>query len=317
MRFCCLLGLLFTLAGNTAAAETIALISDINGRYGSTTYHARVGKAMDTILAMKPVAVLSAGDMVAGQKQPKLDRAWLDEMWSVFNAEIRAPLANAGVPFLITPGNHDGSAFPAFQLEREQFIRQWSAPDAGVEILPGSDWPLRYAARLGQLLIIAFDGTRPGTLPGAEREFLEQALDRHSPNAAMTVVMSHLPMWPLAKGREHEIIADPSLLTLLHRHGVDVYASGHHHVFYPGVDEAGMVHLAVGALGGNARTFASGRQKQKHSLALLEFDGKSIRISARRAPEFSADVPLDSLPALVNGPLGQLRRLDGVAALKP
>lgn len=317
MRWPCLVGVLFTLAGNAACAETIALISDINGRYGSTVYHARVGEAVGAIISLKPTAVLSAGDMVAGQKQPKLDREWLDEMWGVFNAEIRYPLADAGIPFFMTPGNHDGSAFPAFRLEREQFIKQWSGPDAGVEILPGSEWPLRYAARRGDVLIVAFDGTRPGALPAAERKFLEGALDRYGADAELTIVMAHLPMWPLARGREREIIADGSLQALLHRHGVDVYASGHHHVFYPGVDDAGMIHLAVGALGGNARTFATGKNKQPHSLALLQYDRNSVRLSARMAPEFSNDVPLKSLPAVINGPLGQLRRLDGPAFLRP
>jgi len=43
-------------------------------------------------------------------------------------------------------------------------------------------------------------------------------------------------MWPLTKGRENEILDDPALLALLYQHGVDVYASGHHHAFYAGMD---------------------------------------------------------------------------------
>lgn len=311
-----MLALLLVQANGLEAAETLALISDINGRYGSRAYHARVGTAVNTLLELNPGVVLSAGDMVAGQKQPKLDRQWLDDMWRAFDAEVRNPLAQAGIPLLVTPGNHDGSAYPAFKLERERFLSHWRSPPAGVEILSGSEWPVRYAARLNDVLVVAIDGTRPGVLPAPEREIMARLLERHAGAAALTVVLSHLPMWPLASGREREIIADPDLLGLLHAHGVDVYASGHHHVFYPGVDEAGMVHLAVGALGGNSRRFANGELRQPHSLALVHYDNNALRITALQAPQFSAEVQAGSLPPAIDGPLGTLRRLDGPAVLR-
>ncbi len=143
----------------------------------------------------------------------------------------------------MTPGNHDGSAFPEFALERERFEDQWRARVPELEILPGSEWPRRYAARMGTLVLVAFDGTRPGKLPDDERLFVERMLQRYGASATATIVFSHLPMWPLTRGREHEIHRRSRLLGLLHRYGVDVYASGHHHAFFAGVDEAGMVHL--------------------------------------------------------------------------
>jgi predicted phosphodiesterase len=314
VRLACLLLILISEA---LAAETIALISDLNGRYGSVSYDRRVTTAVDVIVCLEPDLVISTGDMVAGQKQPWLDSQRLQQMWHSFNDTVANPLLKVGIPFVVTAGNHDGSAFPEFALEREHFEAQWQVRMPQMDILPGSEWPRRYAARLGALLLIAFDGTRPGKLPEEERLFVDQMLSRYGTAAEATIVFSHLPMWPMARGREHEILDDADLLSLLHRNGVDLYASGHHHAFYAGIDEAGMVHVGVGALGGNARAFAGGGQRQPHSFAVLSVDRGEISVTARAAPGFDTDMPVEQLPAAISGPLGLLRRVDGPVRLRP
>jgi hypothetical protein len=309
--------LLLILISEALAAQTIAFISDLNGRYGSVSYDPRVADAVDAIVRLKPYLVISTGDMVAGQKQPWLDSQRLQQMWHSFNYTVAEPLLKADIPLAVTVGNHDGSAFPDFALEREHFDIQWQARMPLFDLLPGSEWPRRYAARLGTLVLVAFDGTRPGKLPEHERSFVDQMLSRYGIAATATLVISHLPMWPLTKGREHEIIDDPELLALLHRHGVDLYASGHHHAFFAGLDEAGMVHLGVGALGGNARAFSGGGPRQPHSFSLLSIESGEIHISSRAAPGFEAEIAGTDLPASVRGPLGLLRRMDHPARLRP
>ncbi len=308
--------LLMLIFSSHLAAETIALISDMNGRYGSTSYSKRVDDAIATIVEMQPDLVISAGDMVAGQKQPRLDANRLEQMWSGFNLTVTNPLASAGIPLAVTPGNHDGSAFAEFALERQQFENQWIARVPEVDILAGSEWPRRYAARMGKVLLLAFDGTRPGKLPEAELLFVNQMLGAYGKEAELTIVFSHLPMWPLAIGREHEIIDDPDLLVLLHANGVDVYASGHHHVFFAGTDEHGMIHLGIGALGGNARKFTGENTSQPFSFAILSLDQGEITIESRMAPGFQDEIPATKLPAFITGPLGTLRRIEGPVRLR-
>ena len=309
--------LLLILCSQALAADSIAFIADLNGRYGSTSYDPRVSTAVETIVGLRPDLVVSAGDMVAGQRQPRLNSDHLDQMWHAFNYAVADPLLRAGIPFVVTAGNHDGSAFPEFALERERFEAQWRARSPELDILPGSEWPRRYAIRMGTVVVVAFDGTRPGKLPDDERLFVERMLQRYSMSASATMVFSHLPMWPLTRGREHEILDDSELLALLHRYGVDIYASGHHHAFFAGIDEAGMLHLGVGALGGNARAFTASGSRQPFSFALVTLEGGEIRVTARAAPEFHEAVPVAQLPAAIEGPLGILRRVDGPVPLRP
>lgn len=297
------------LLASKAYAQTIVLVSDLNGRYGSAEYHKRIPVAMEAIVGLEPDAVISVGDMVAGQRKPLLDGPHIDRMWRAFNHTVADPLAATGIPLAVTPGNHDGSGFHEFELERRHFEEQWKNRGERLDILPGSEWPRRYAARLDGVLLLAFDGTMPGKLPTTEIEFLEGMLSRYAEAEKITIAFSHLPMWPLATGREKEILDDPGLLDLLHRYDVDIYASGHHHLYHAGTDDAGMLHLAVGALGGNVRSFSGEAVKQRHSFVVLELDGAVPEIRAMSAPDFTQPLDPADLPVRIEGSMGTLERL--------
>ena len=163
---------------------------------------------------------------------------------------------------------------------------------------------------MDKLLLLTFYGTMPGRLPDRERRFVEEMLSKYAKRAEAIVVFSHLPLWPFTRGREHEILDDPALLDSLHRYGVDVYASGHHHAFFAGTDEAGLLHLSVGALGGNVRPLVGSGLKQAHSYTVLQFNDEGYCLLAPRAPDFVDGIGIDSLPALIQGPLGRLQRVE-------
>lgn len=303
------------LVSTGAGAESVAFVSDLNGRYGSTEYHPRVADAAAAIVDHGATLVVVTGDMIAGQKAG-LGADVFEAMWRSFDNAFGARLADAGIPLAVTPGNHDASAFPAFTVDRSEYRRHWWDRRGSLELLPEADWPRRYAARDGRLLLVALDGTVPGRLPADDLAWLERTLQRHGTDAEWTVVFSHLPMWPLARGREPEILEDPELLALLHREGVDVYASGHHHLFFPGLDEAGMLHLGVGALGGNARAFATGGPRQPHGFAEVERVGDALLVHSWLAPAFERGVAPTTMPDHVDGPLGRLTRVSGPVALR-
>ena len=47
----------------------IFVISDLNGRYGSTSYSKEIDNSVNYIIEQKPDFVISGGDHVAGQKK--------------------------------------------------------------------------------------------------------------------------------------------------------------------------------------------------------------------------------------------------------
>jgi len=261
-------------------AEQIVVISDINGSYGSTNYNKRVNKAVEAIIDLKPDLVISAGDMVAGQKQPLLDQAQLDRMWASFNQVVADPLKEAGIDFIVSPGNHDASAFPGFELEQECFKAQWINRLPGLPLLEGSDWPRRYALWLGKTLIISIDGTRPGKLQKADLELLKTTLESEAPRAQSILVVSHLPQWPYAQGRENDIIT------------------------------SGVKQLAVGPLGGNARKFVGQSGREPFGFVVLDTCAEGYRVSAKKAPGFTEEIPFSSLPEKIKDKSGFLQRLD-------
>ena len=117
--------LLCCLAFQAAAAPTV-LIADLNGRYGSTSYHDRVNAMIEAIIALQPEAVIIAGDMVAGQVSPPLPDAPIDAMWQAFDKTVYQPLTEAGVAVLPVPGNHDASIYRAYSSERQAYGRYWA-----------------------------------------------------------------------------------------------------------------------------------------------------------------------------------------------
>lgn len=302
--------LLLVIFSSPVLAQKIVVISDINGRYGSTDYSPRVTRAIQVIIDMKPDIVIGAGDMVAGQKQPLLDQTRLDAMWASFNQLVADPLKHAGIRFVISPGNHDGSALPGFELERERFNAQWSNRQPDLPLLEGSDWPRRYAFWLNDILIISIDGTRPGRLQDADLSLLRNSLKRESARSESVIIVSHLPQWPFSQGRERDVIADTELTALLSHYEVGFFISGHHHVFYPGTDNTGVNHLSVGPLGGNARKFIGQSTREPFSFVVIDFCETGFNLSARAAPDFSQEISLSSLPMKIQGANGFLKRLD-------
>ena len=285
------------------------MISDVNGSYGSTEYNPRVQRAVERIRDMQPDLVISAGDMVAGQKQPSLDESRLAAMWASFHALVSDPLKASNIDFVVSAGNHDGSALPGFERERNMFRAQWNDRRPHAHLLTGSDWPRRYAFWLNDILVIIIDGSRAGALGKADHELLRTALSEGS-EAQFTMVVSHLPAWPLAQGREHETINDPVLSALIRQGKIQFLVSGHHHVFYPGRDGFGMMHFAAGPLGGNARRIVGQDERAAFSFMVLDICGQSWHVSALKAPEFTDEVDIGNLPSRLGSGQELLIRAD-------
>lgn len=294
-----------------AAADTvrIVVISDLNGSYGSTSYGNDVHRAVQATINLAPDLVLSTGDMVAGQRRPHLSEAEVKAMWRAFHTAVTDPLAEAGIPLAVTPGNHDGSAYPGFEMERRIYRDEWTARRPDLGYVGPDTYPFFYGVDLGVARIVSLDATRIGHLDAAQMGALATVFDGAGP---ARIVFSHIPLWPFGIGRETEIIGDPALEALLADVGVDLHLSGHHHVFYPGfVSRFSVVSQAE--LGGGARRLIGTRTKSPRSITLLEIasDG-TILISAFRAPDFKTPVDVRALPDSIRTKDRVIRRIDTV-----
>ncbi|MHC4390638.1 MAG: metallophosphoesterase family protein [Planctomycetota bacterium] len=280
--------------GEPQSALTVAVISDLNGSYGSTEYSSHVRTAIARIIEIKPDLVLSTGDMVAGQK------AGLDyvAMWAAFHENVSDPLAKAGIPFAVTPGNHDASGYPVFREEREIYAQQWGPRKPRLRYVEDKDFPLRYSFQAGPALFVSLDDTTTGKLPAAQIQWLERQL-KAGRRAKVKVVFGHVPLYPFAKGREKDFIGDAALEALLNRYGVTLFLSGHHHAYFPG--RRGPLRLVgMGCLGSGPRPLLGTTERSPRSFVLLQITKKGItHLEAYGGRGFTDVIARETLPPSV------------------
>lgn len=277
----------------------IVVLSDLNGSYGSTEYSSTVHAAVSRVIAMNPDLVLSTGDMVAGQ-MAGLD---YEAMWDGFHAAVSDRLATAGIPFAVTPGNHDASAYSSFAMERSTFVAEWQVRRPDLEFVDDAHYPLRYAFRLGPALFVSLDDTTVGHLGSEQMSWLEDLLITH--DAAVKIVYGHVPLYPFAVGRETEYIGDANLENMLNRHEVDLFLSGHHHAYYPG--RRGSLRLvSMACQGSGPRALIGGDGSVSRSILLFEIDADGIHeLDAYGGSGYDQPIARATLPPYVNE--GELR----------
>ncbi len=282
-----------TTGAPTIEPITIAVVSDLNGSYGSTTYQAEVHAATAAIVALQPDVVLSTGDMVAGQ-QAGLD---YHAMWAGFHAAVSDPLAAAGIPFAVSPGNHDASGYGGFADERQIYVDEWAARKPDVQWLDDTAWPLSYSFTLGSVLFVAVDSTTIGPLPAAHMTWIEDQLLAGA-DQPVKILYGHVPLYPFAQGREDEVIGDAALEDMLVAHDVTMFVSGHHHAYYPGrKGELGLVSMAC--LGAGPRALIGDGPTSPRSILRIEVagDGTVEVLDAYGGAAFDEPVARRTLPA--------------------
>lgn len=287
-----------------AQSLTVAVISDLNGSYGSTTYDDAVHSAVGEVIKRKPDVVLSTGDMVAGQQAGLNYRA----MWSGFHQAVSNPLRDANIPFAISPGNHDASGYATFAAEREIFVEQWTARRPDVAFVDDEHYPLRYAFKIQDTLFVSLDDTTVGALSNAQMTWLGKVLSEH--DAAVKIVFGHVPLYPFSGEKASEIIGDAALEDLLNDHNVDLFVSGHHHAYYPG-KRADLRLTGMPCLGGGPRALVGETKASARAVVMIEIEGDEIRsLDGYPTTNFGAAIARSSLPESLNSGAQKITRDD-------
>lgn len=291
-----------------AAALQVAVISDLNGSYGSTEYDATVADAVSAIVDIHPDLVLVTGDLVAGQRTPLLSADEIRAMWRGFHEVVTDRLDAAGIPVAVTPGNHDASAYSSFELEREIFAAEWRNRRPEVTFTASDDYPFFYAFDMAGVRFVSLDATTVGPLIGTQMTDLRHALKG---SGALQIAFSHLPLWAFAQDRETEIIGDPALAETFESLGIDLHLSGHHHAFFPGASD-GIAYVGQACLGASPRRLIAEADRGPRGFTLLDIDASTgvILIDFRAAPDFAEGFDMTTLPPLIEGFDTDLVRID-------
>ncbi len=258
----------------------IAVISDLNSQYGSTSYEPEVKQVIALIPDWKPDLVLCGGDMIAGQKR-SLTKTQIQAMWSAFDANISNPLRQANIPFGFTIGNHDGSGAIyqgkyTFKSERDLASNYWNQPnhDPGLNFVDRANFPFYYSFIQNDIFYLVWDASTH-IISSEQLAWIEKSLaSSTAQKAKLRLVIGHLPLYPVAVGRNNSgnfLSNGEKLQSVLERYDVHTYISGHHHAYYPG--KKGQLELLhSGALGGGPRELLNSNLAPSKTLTVVDID---------------------------------------------
>ena len=297
----------------------LAVISDLNSAYGSTTYEPEVHKAIELIPGWQPDIILGGGDMVAGQS-PSLGRSEIEAMWAGFERHVGGPIRKAGVPFGFTIGNHDASAALSvggnflFRNDRELASAYWNDPKhtPNLQFVDRAKFPFNYTFQHKDIFYLVWDAST-SRMPAEQIAWAEKALASSTAQAAkMRIAIGHLPLYAVAVGRDDpgEVLAPAKQLAdMLERYRVRTYISGHHHAYYP-AHHGKLELLHTSALGSGSRPLLNSSLPPYKTLTIVDVDfGSESTVYTTYNMTTMQVVDHKTLPRLILGPTGRALRL--------
>ncbi|MCA1803645.1 MAG: metallophosphoesterase, partial [Rhodothermaceae bacterium] len=314
----------------------IVVISDFNSSYGSTDYSRHVDSVIARIPGWNPDLVLSAGDLIAGQRLSLTDQNML-EMWDVFSRRILLPLTSNGVPFGFTLGNHDASSFPAYERDRRFASDFWldTAHDPLLDFHDRSHFPFYFSFVHNDLFLVSWYASSSVIGEDQKNWLQDQLASQQARDASMRILVGHLPVHAVADGRNRrgENLDNPDgLMQLLEELGIDLYVCGHHHAFYPAVKN-GIRFIHAGAIGDGPRPLIGSTLEPRNAFTIIDLEKRDhsqslpsdllrsdatgtepSRYLIRRSsfnPENWSAISEDELPRYIRGVNGHITR-DGL-----
>lgn len=292
----------------------ILVISDLNDSYGSTTYSTEVHDMMGKLQEIKPDLILCGGDMVAGQKA-SLTTENLQAMWAGFEASVLNPIDALQIPFGFTVGNHDAS--PSYLKDRAAASAFWTTNKlkTRLQFVDDGHYPYYFSYVQDNLFFISWDASSALITEDIKIWMKKQLASKQAIKARGRIVLGHLPLYALveAKNKQGEVLNEADqTLAFLKQNNVDMYISGHQHVYYPANKEK-VTLLHSGCLGGGPRPLLGHSAPPQKAYALIELPRKG-KFNQAVITGFNTNqhetISLDSLPASVTGFNGTVNRID-------
>lgn len=309
-----------TLATPRRGDVRIIVISDLNSRYGSTDYEPEVDQAIALLPTWQPDLVLCGGDMVAGQ-QTTLSEAQIRAMWAGFDRHVAAPLRRLRIPYGFTLGNHDASGARTrdgqfiFGRDRTLAAAYWNDQrhSPGLDFVDRAGFPFYYSFQQKEIFYLVWDAST-AQIPREQIAWAERSLTSPAAQAAkLRIAIGHLPLYAIAVGRDEpgEFLNNAEQLrSLLERHRVHTYISGHHHAYYPG--HVGRLQtLHAGILGSGMRPLLNGNLRPTKTLTVIDVDFAAADTTYTTYDMRTLQLfDQQTLPKLIAGPNGKVLRRD-------
>jgi predicted phosphodiesterase len=294
----------------------LLIFADINGSYGSTEYAPMLFSLIDRLDSLDVDAVLTAGDMISAE-DPELTDENVREMWAAFDAGVRAPIRAAGYPFGYTLGNHDAATWAENARDKQFAEEYWTDPahDTGLTYLNDERFPLSFTYMINDVFIMTlFASCADAVTADVQGWMAAQLSSAEARNASLRIVLGHSPLYPVAEGRntQYEALLQPdALLALMADNGVDLYLSGHNHVYYPGWKD-GVALISVGAAGWDTRAFIGESEVQPNAFTIIEVPAGGNGSFANLTYDANTlqEIDIETLPGSITSINGTITRLD-------
>ncbi|MEM6597631.1 MAG: metallophosphoesterase, partial [Cyanobacteria bacterium P01_C01_bin.69] len=297
----------------------LAIISDLNSAYGSTDYRPEVIEGITLLPEWQPDIVICGGDMVAGQKLA-LSQSEVEAMWNAFDEKILSPIRSAGLPFALTVGNHDASSYQdngefIYVIDRQESEKYWNGhqSDTDLAFVEADGFPFYYSFKQNDIFYLTWDASS-ANIPPEQIAWADRALaSPEAQSAKLRIVLGHLPLYAVSQRRDRPgeyLNQADELRTLLERHNVDTYISGHHHAYFPG--KAGNLNtLHLGALGSGPKSLLNTNNAAFQTLTIMDlFLDKEETVYTTYNMNTKEVIDLRSLPRVIVGPNGRELRQD-------
>ena len=297
----------------------LAVISDLNSAYGSTDYRKEVIEGIQMLPDWQPDLVVCGGDMVAGQSI-SLSASEIEAMWNAFDEKILAPIRAAGLPFALTIGNHDASSYKTngefiYVLDRQETEKYWSGhqSDTDLTFVEASGFPFYYSFKQNDIFYLAWDASS-ANVPAEQVAWADRALASPAAQSArLRIALGHLPLYAVSQRRDRAgeyLNQAEELRSLLERHSVHTYISGHHHAYFPGkVGQLDMLHC--GALGSGPKSLLATNTAAFQTLTIMDIflDAADVVYTTYNMNTKEV-IDLQQLPRQIVGPTGRELRQD-------
>ena len=201
-------------------------------------------------------------------------------------------------------------------------FKRLSPADTDLTFIEASGFPYYYSFKQNDIFYLIWDASS-ANVPPEQIAWADRALaSPEAQSAKLRIAMGPLPMYAVSQRRDRPgefLNQADELRTLLERHNVHTYISGHHHAYFPG--RAGNIEtLHCGALGSGPKSLLTTTTAsfQTHTIMDIFMATANTVYTTYNLSRGMEVVDLQSLPRQTVGPNGrELRRDVAVEDLSP